>query len=265
MLRAVAEAARVLNREDLLGLAERNADFLMSSLSKAGRLYRSYKDGRAVLPGFLEDQAAVADGLLSLYEASFDPRWLEAVRALVDTMLSSFWDEKAGAFFDTAADQQALITRPQDMTDNAIPSGNSLAVDVLLRAGRLLGNQRWSDIGRQSLERVAPTAAKAPLAFGRMLAALDFELGHPVELAIIGRPDDPSTDALLEVARSRYLPNRLLASRADANGIEIPLLEGRQTIAGRATAYLCEGFVCQTPTTDPAELANQIDRATVPA
>ena len=265
MLRAVAEAARVLNRKDLLNLAERNAAFLLSSLSKDGRMYRSYKDGRAVLPGFLEDQAAVADGLLSLYEASFDPRWLEAMRSLVDRMLSSFWDEETGAFFDTAADQQALITRPQDMTDNAIPSGNSLAVDVLLRGGRLLGMERWSDIGRRSLQRIAPTAAKAPLAFGRLLAALDFEFGHPVELAIIGRPDDPSTGALLEVTRSRYLPNRLLALRAEANGTGIPLLEGRQTIAGRATAYVCEGFVCQTPTTDPAELASQIDRATVPA
>ncbi len=263
MLRAFADAGRVLGRRDLVMAAETNAHFLLSEMLHAGRMRRSYKDGRAPLAGYLEDQAAVADGLLSLYEATFDPSWLDAVRGLVNEMLTAFWDESSGAFFDTAADQEQLVARPQDVTDNAIPSGTSLAVDVLLRAGMLLGEASWVDRGRATLERLAPTAAKAPLAFGRLLAALDFHLSRPLELAVIGKPADEQTKRFLEVVRAHFLPNRLMAVAPSlAEGRVIPLLADRRALDGKATAYLCEGFVCQAPTTDPAELARQLDAFT---
>src|SRR5207245_9004336 len=174
MLRAVADAGRVLGRRDLVTAAEANARFLLSRMRENGRMRRSYKDGRAPLAGFLEDQAAVADGVLSVYEATFDPQWLEEIRRLVTEMLTAFWDEEAAAFFDTAKDQERLVVRPQDVTDNAIPLGTSLAVDVLLRAGMLLGEPSWTDRARVTLERLAPTAATTPLAFGHLLTALDF-------------------------------------------------------------------------------------------
>ena len=259
MLRAFAEAGRVLDRPDLLSIAEANARFLLSRMRSGERMRRSYKDGRATLAGYLEDQAAVADGLLSLYEATFETRWLDEVRRLMRETLAAFWDAPRGAFFDTAADQEQLVVRPQDVTDNAIPSGTSMAVDVLLRGGRLLGEDSWIAIARSSLERLAPTAAKAPLAFGRLLAALDFELGRPVELAVIGPLADAKTRRLLDVARLRYLPNRLLAAAPDGDGRGIPLLAERRALNGAATAYLCEGFVCQSPTTDPAELQRQLE------
>jgi uncharacterized protein YyaL (SSP411 family) len=212
------------------------------------------------LPGFLEDHAAVIDGLLSLYEATFSRSWLEEARQLVSTMLDDFWNSADRLFFDSAANQQPLIVRPQDVTDNAIPSGTSMAVDVLLRAGRLLGKDQWVSIGRQVLERLAPTAAKAPQGFGRLLAALDFELGRPVELAVIGETASQDLGAFLDVVRSRYLPNRLVAAGPSANdGIQVPLLAGRHAIDGRVTAYLCEGFVCRAPTTDPHELQRQVE------
>jgi uncharacterized protein YyaL (SSP411 family) len=257
MLRAVADAGRVLARPDLVVAAEANARFLLARMREAGRMRRSYKDSRAPLAGFLEDQAAVADGLLSLYEATFDPRWLEEVRDLVREMLAAFWDEEAAAFFDTAKDQEQLVVRPQDVTDNAIPSGTSLAVDVLLRAGLLLGEPSWTDRARRTLERLAPTAAKAPLAFGRLLAALDFHLGRVVELGVVGKPEDLHTRRLLEVVRQRYVPNRLVAVAAGESGL--PLLADRRALDGKATAYLCEHFVCQAPTQDPGELAHQLD------
>ncbi|HEV3460434.1 MAG TPA: thioredoxin domain-containing protein, partial [Candidatus Dormibacteraeota bacterium] len=259
MLRAVADAGRVLDRPDLTTAAQANADFLLSRMRHDGRMRRSYKDGRAPLAGYLEDQAAVADGLLALYEATFDPRWLDEVRGLVGDMVNAFWDQTKGAFFDTAQDQERLVARPQDVTDNAIPSGTSLAVDVLLRAGMLLGEPSWVDIARATLERLAPTAAKAPLAFGRLLEALDFHLGRTVELAIIGVPSDPQTRRFLEVIRERFLPNRLVAVAPPDNGLAIPLLADRRALDGKATAYLCEGFVCQAPTTDPAQLARQLE------
>jgi uncharacterized protein len=260
MLRAVADAGRVLDRPDLVKAARANADFLLSRMRHNGRMRRSYKDGRAPLAGYLEDQASVADGLLALYEATFDPRRLDDVRGLVTEMVSAFWDPSSGAFFDTAQDQERLVARPQDVTDNAIPSGTSLAVDVLLRAGMLLGEPSWSDIARTTLERLAPTAAKAPLAFGRLLEALDFHLGRIVELAVIGELADPQTRRLLEVVREPFLPNRLVAVAPTAGAI--PLLADRRGLDGKATAYLCEGFVCQAPTTDPAQLARQLEAFT---
>jgi uncharacterized protein len=260
MLRAFAEAGRVLDRPDLVSTAETNARFLLSSMRSGDRMRRSYKDGRATLAGYLEDQAAVADGLLSLYEATFDAGWLDEVRRLVTEMLAAFWDSPNAVFFDTAADQERLLVRPQDVTDNAIPSGTSMAVDVLRRAGMLLGEASWVTVARATLERLAPTAAKAPQAFGRLLAALDFELGRPVELAVIGPRTEARTRRLLDVARLRYLPNRLLATAPEGDGQGIPLLSDRHPLKGVATAYLCEGFVCQSPTTDPAELARQLER-----
>src|SRR3989441_1662528 len=256
MLRAVAEAGRILGRADLVMAAEANARFLLSRMRVGGRMRRSYKDGRAPLAGFLEDQAALADGLLSLYEATFEPRWLDEIRGLVTEMLTAFWDEDANAFFDTAKDQEQLVVRPQDVTDNAIPSGSSLAVDVLLRAGMLLGEPSWTDRAHRTLERLAPTAAKAPLAFGRLLAALDFHLGRVVEVAVIGTVGGAQTERLLEVVRERFLPNRLLAVGTGAEAI--PLLADRRALGETATAYLCEHFVCQAPTQDPNEPGRQL-------
>jgi uncharacterized protein YyaL (SSP411 family) len=260
MLRTLAEAARVLVRADWLERAITQAGFLLAHLREGDRMQRSYKDGRAPLTGYLEDQAGVADGLLALYEASFAPEWLEAVQLLCSGMLSHFWDEGTGAFFDTASDQEALVARPQDVTDNAVPSGTSMAVDVLLRAGALLDIPAWQSIGRQVLERLGSLAASAPQGFGRLLAAVDFEVSRPVELAFAGRFADPALQALLEVARRRYLPNRLLALADDGRTPDVPLLRDRPQRDGRATAYLCEGFQCQAPTTDPEELSRQLDQ-----
>jgi len=261
MLRAVADAARVLDRDDLATMAETNARFLLTRMRSGRRILRSYKDGRATLPGYLEDQAAVADGVLSLYELTLDAAWLEELRPLVEEMLVAFWDRSEDAFFDPAADHERLVVRPQDVTDNAIPSGTSMAADVLLRAGALLGEEPWIERGRRVLERVAPTAAKSPLAFGRLLAALDFHLAKPIELALVsdGRHDG-GLRAFTEVLRSRYLPNRVVAGGNPATPLSIPLLRDRPALGGRPTAYLCEGLVCRAPTTDPAVLAEQIDR-----
>jgi len=260
MLRAFAEAGRVLRRPEMVAVAQANARFLLTQMRESNRMRRSYKDGRAPLAGYLEDQAAVADGLLSLYEATFDPTWLDEVHGLLTEMLTAFWDDIEAAFFDTAADQEKLVVRPQDVTDNAVPSGTSMAIGVLLRAGMLFGEPAWIERARAALERLAPTAAKAPQAFGRLLAAIDFYLGRPVELAVIGSPADRQASEFLEVVRTRYLPNRLLAvALPGPQRLAMPLLRERRAIDGKATAYLCEGFVCQAPTTDPSELARQLD------
>ncbi|BBL79873.1 thioredoxin domain-containing protein [Rubrobacter xylanophilus] len=261
MLRSFAFAARVLRREDYLDVARGNAAFLLEKLlTGEGRLLRSYRDGRARVGGYLEDYAMVADGLLALYEATFEARWLHAAVSLTEAMNELFWDGEREAFFDVPADHEELVTRPRDVYDNATPSGTSVAVDVLLRLGLLLGREDYRRRAEAALEGLSGLVERAPAAFGRLLGALDFHLGRPREVVIVGRPGAPDTRALVDALYSVYLPNRVIAGGA-GDGEEaalIPLLEGRTMLDGRATAYVCEGYVCKSPTTEPAELVRQL-------
>jgi uncharacterized protein YyaL (SSP411 family) len=261
MLRALALAIRVTGRDDYREAAERNASFLLDRLKVDGRLRRSYKDGRARLNGYLEDYACVADGLVALYEATFEARWLREAAALADAMNELFWDEERGAFYDTPADHERLVTRPRDVYDNASPSGTSVAAEVLLKLALLLDREQYRARAEVIFEDLSGGMAQIPGAFGRLLSALDFHLGGPHEVAIVGEPRAPDTEALVGAVYSAYLPNKVVAGRAenDAESAEfIPLLADRPMRDGRATAYVCEGYACQRPTTDPEELKRQL-------
>jgi uncharacterized protein len=261
MLRSFALAARVLMRGDYREVAERNATFLLDKLRVSGRLRRSYKDGQARFNGYLEDYAMVADGLVALYEATFDLRWLAQAEELADAVIELFWDEGSGAFYDTPADHEELVTRPRDVYDNAAPSGTSVATDVLLRLSLLLGRDDYRARAEAVLDSLSGGMERVPGAFGRLLAALDFHLSRPREVAIVGDPASPDTQALIDAVYARYLPNKVVVGRApddeEAPGL-VPLLAERPTREGRATAYVCEGYACQNPTTDPEELAGQL-------
>ena len=261
MLRSFALAARVLDREDYRGVAARNAAFLLDELRVSGRLHRSYKDGRARFNGYLEDYAMVADGLVALYEATFETRWLAEAENLCAAVLELFWDEERGTFYDTPADHEELVTRPRDVYDNASPSGTSVATDVLLRLSLLLDRGDYRARAEAILDSLSGGMERLPGAFGRLLAALDFHLSRPREIAVVGAPEAPETRALIDAVYTRYLPNKVVAGRDDgdeeAAGL-IPLLADRPTHDGRATAYVCEGYACQNPTTDPEELAGQL-------
>jgi uncharacterized protein YyaL (SSP411 family) len=260
MLRALAEAARVLERPDFLKAAIENADFLLTRLSSPdGGLYRTWKPGHAAhLNGYLEDYANVADGLVALYEATFDPRWLEAATSLADSILARFADEQNGAFFDTSSDHETLITRPKDIFDNATPSGNAVAADVLLRLGLLTGKDEYRLAAEGVLELLRDPMARYPLGFARSLNALDFLLGRPKEVAVLGPSDRADTQALLREVFGPFLPNKVVAGAGHGNGLTTPLLEGRELRDGKATAYVCEHYVCLAPTTDPEELRAQL-------
>ncbi len=263
MLRAVAEAARILDRADLLAVATRNADFLMATMQTGyGRLLRTWKPGhKAKLNGYLEDYANVADGLVAVYEATFQRRWLDRATEIADTMIALFADD-AGGFYDTSADHEALIARPKDVFDNATPSGNAVAADVLLRLAILVDRP---DFRRQAEAAVAPLAgamARYPLGFARALSVVDFLLGEPAEIAIIGDPAAADTGALVRTVFAPFVPNKVVAGAApgDSRGVAgLPLLEERPARDGRATAYVCRGYTCQAPATTPEELLAQLD------
>ena len=256
MLAAFAETARVLQRDDYRAIAERNVAFLLRKMRGAdGRLHRSWKDGRVRLNAYLEDYANLAEGLLTLYETTFDARWFVAARKLSDAMLAHFVDPRGG-FFDTSDDHEALVTRPKDVQDNAVPSGNAMAATVLLKLAAYTGDARYADAVDRALRGIQRALAAAPLGFAQWLCALDFALAQPKEIAMIGEGDD--AQKLLEVVWHDYRPNQVVALARPGEEAPIPLLRDRPQINGRATAYVCEHFACQMPVNEPEALAAQL-------
>ena len=251
MLAAFAEAGRVLHRDDYLAIAQENAAFVLAQMrAPEGRMLRTWKGGRAKLNGYLEDYAHYADGLLELYQATFEPRWFQAARDLGDAILEHFADP-AGGFFDTSDDHEALLLRPQGIQDGAVPSGGAMAASVLSRLAEYTGEGRYADAAAEALGAQQSMMVRAPHGLAHWLAALDFMLAPPQGLAIVG--DDPGP--LLAVARARFRPNLVVAAGPSGQDLGIALLEGREAIDGRATAYVCRDFSCEQPVTTPAALA----------
>ena len=258
MLRSFADAGRYLSRPDYIQVAIRNAEFLLSNLYQDGRLLRTYKNGRAHLKGYLEDYAFLADGLLALYEASFDSRWFVEARRLMDEAIRLFADSQNGGFYDTGIDHEELVTRPKDIMDNATPAGNSVAAEGLLRLAAYTGDEQYRQRAENYLQALADVIVQHPQAFGEVLGALDFALSPVKEIAILGDLRAADARALLEVVNERYLPNSVLAAAfpTDVESLQtIPLLENRPLKDGRATAYVCENFACLLPVNTPEELA----------
>jgi uncharacterized protein len=261
MLTAFAEAATILGRDDYREIAVRNAEFLTTRLMKNGRLLRTYKAGQSKLNGYLEDYAYVIEGLLSVYEATFELRFFTQARELADTMIAKFWDEQDGGFYFTSSDHEELITRTKDYFDNATPSGNSVGVMALLKLGLLTQDQEYTRRAVTVLRALRPAMGRYPSAFGYMLSGLDFYLSEPKEIAIVGKLDSHEVRSFREDIYSRYLPNKVVAACGpddDAAASEIRLLMGKSTIDSKATAYVCRNYTCLAPVTSVEELAAQL-------
>jgi len=259
MLSALAEAAAVLRRPDYREAAEKAGAFLLDKLRREdGRLLRTYKDGQAKLLGYLEDYSFLIDGLLRLHEATFGRRWLDAAISLADAMVELFWEPAEGAFYDTGRDHEQLILRPRDFMDHATPCGASVAVDTLLRLAVITGNPDYQRIATEALGSVQVLMSKQPGSAGQWLQALDFYLSTPLEIAVIGSPEDASE--LLAPLYESLRPNRVVVgSEEDASEDEsLPLLAQRSRRDGLATVYVCQDYVCQEPVTGPAALQEQL-------
>ncbi|HEY9899815.1 MAG TPA: thioredoxin domain-containing protein [Pantanalinema sp.] len=260
MLRAFAEAARVLEREDYREIAVINADFLLSRMRRDGLLLRSYRDGKAKLNAYLEDYANLIDGLIALHEATFAPRWLEEGRALADAMIAEFWDPDLPGFHDVGRHHEELVARPRDVYDNATPSGNSVACDVLLRLSAYLGDEAYRACAMQAIEGLSGAMGKYPDGFGRLLCALDFALAPTKEVAIIGPLGEHATCALVRAAFADYVPHKVVAAAPAATATPIVFLRDRPVWRDRPTAYVCVDRKCGLPVTDPEALAAEIRR-----
>jgi len=230
------------------------ADAVLGGLrGEDGRVRRSWKDGRAVADGVLEDYADLADGLLALYEATFDERWFRASVSLVDVILARFSDP-AGGFFDTADDGEQLVVRPRDLQDNATPSGGAMATTVLLRLTALAGEGRYRAAAEAALATVGPYLERYPTGFAQWLCALELAHSPSVEVAIVGDPGAEATWRLVDVARRGYHPMRVLAMSATPDSSAVPLLHHRFALNGRPTAFVCRHFACRQPVNEPEAL-----------
>jgi uncharacterized protein YyaL (SSP411 family) len=259
---ALAEAGRTFGERRYLDAALAAAEFVLGALrGPDGRLLRSWRDGRRGGPGFLDDYACMAEASLTLYETTFDLRWLREAKRLAAALLQLFADPDGDGFYQTGSDAEPLVVRPRELFDNAVPAGSSVAADVLQRLGRLTGEQAWERSGLAALRPVLGVVARAPTGFGHALGAVDFALSRVREVAIVGEPGADDTDAMLATVWRTYQPNRVvaLAAPGDRDAVaEVPLLADRTALGGRATAYVCEHFVCKLPVTEPQELAAQL-------
>ena len=260
-LRALAEAAAVLDRADYRERAERLGEFLLDNLYAEGRLLRSWKAGRAQLNGYLEDYAALVLALLALHEADFQHRWLHQALRLTDEMLDLFWEPQSQLLYDVGRDHERLVVRPRDSFDNAVPCGSSMAAEALLRLGRMAGRGDLVEKADLLFQSVGPLLGRYPLGFGNWLKALELRLAPPRELGIVGAP--AAARELTRAANAALHPHllRILFDPGEAAPFASPILNGRGLLSGAAAAYLCHDYVCDLPTSDPEELARQISAA----
>jgi uncharacterized protein YyaL (SSP411 family) len=222
---------------------------------------RSHKEGITRIDGFLEDHAAVGLGFLAVYELTFDARWVDRAREIADAMIKWFWDDQTGAFFDTAGDAEQLITRPRDVTDNATPSGTSLAVELLLHLSELQQNADYRRRAAFTLEAMAEPMTRYPSAFGHLLGCADMEIIGAIEIALVGDLKSEAFKALEQVVAGQYVPSLVLAGGAGRKGSHVKLLEDRPLIDGEPTAYVCRGYSCDRPVTKPEALSDQLESA----
>jgi uncharacterized protein YyaL (SSP411 family) len=263
MISAMAVGGRVLSEPRHVDAAARAAGFALERLRVNGRLQRSFRDGRTSGPGFLEDQAFLVQGLLDLFEATFEPRWLAAALELAGQCEELFSDREAGGWFRTASDHEQLVAREKPGHDGAEPSGASVALLDALRLHAFTGDDRWREVAERALRAHSSALEQQPAALHEMLLAVDFFTDAPREIVLSWAEGSPPPAGMLDLLRRTFLPNRALAgaaggAAAEALGRVAAVARGKVALGGLPTAYVCERGACQLPATDEASLAARI-------
>jgi len=259
MIAAFAKGFQVFGEEKYLKAAEKAADFLLEKLySPDNRLLHRYREGVAGISGTSDDYAFLIHGLLELYEAGFELRYLKAAVSLNRELLEHFWDPASGGFYFTANDSEALIFRKKEFTDAAIPSGNSVEMLNLLRLSRIIADPELEETADRLERSFSELIKKAPSGYTQFLSALDFRLGPSYEVIISGKRESPDTVNMLEELWSYFVPNKVLVFRPEGENPEIAELaeytKEQRPVEGKATAYVCQNYKCQLPTTETGEM-----------
>lgn len=263
MISSLAYGGAVLGEEKYIEAAESAAEFVLKTLRENGRLMRYYKDGQVVEKAFLDDYAFMVMGLLDIYEATFDVKWLAEAISLSNQMIELFADAEKGGFFLTGKDAEKLIAQTKLGSDGAVPSGNSVAAMALLKLGRLAMNQRFTELGGKVLDAFSQQLQLSPAYSSAMLRALDFQLGPTREIIIAGDSDRPDTKKMLKLIHEKFLPNAVvLLHEPDKDNSAfydiVRFVKNQTVINGKATAYVCENYTCNKPVNNIAEFENII-------
>jgi uncharacterized protein YyaL (SSP411 family) len=266
MISSFARASQVLDEPRYLAGAETATGFVKSKVydSKTGKLKRRYRAGEAAVDGFLDDYAYLIQGLLDLYEACFDVRWLSWAIKLQEKQDELFWDSRNGGYFVTSGGDPSVLVRMREDYDGAEPSPNSIAAMNLLRLAQMTDQQQWREKAEKVFAVFARRLQTNPEALPQLAAALDFELSKPKQIIIAGDVGAADTRALLRLVSERYIPNKILMVADGAQGQKqlaqwLPFIQSVTRKQGRATAYICENYVCKLPTADPHEVAHLLD------
>ena len=253
MLAAIAEAAATFDRDDYLKVAQSNAGFILDQMVQNGRLRRTNGAGDNGSRGFLDDYACLVDGLLTLHRADGDTRWLLEAVDLTRRVIELFWDPGLGQFFDTGADQESLIVRPRDVTDNALPSGHSMMTENLIRLSTITGDADLRSKAAASLRAVHDIMEQFPTGAGHWLCILDSYLSDSKEVVVVTGPDSRDARTMLNRLASEYQGGAVIAVKSEGAAVPDgwPVFEGRSSIDGKPTAYVCRSYACRLPTTDP--------------
>ena len=265
MISSLAFGSRVLNEPRYRAAAEKSAQFILKNLfSEDGRLLHRYREGESAIPGMIEDYAFFIHGLFDLYQATFNPEYLKEAKRLTHEMLRLFWDEKDAGFFFTAHDAEKLLVRQKEIYDGAIPSGNSVAALDLIRLGRLTMEKEFEAKARALFKAFSNKISQMPSGYPQMFIALDFAIGPSKEIVIVGEREAKDTKEMIRIIYERFIPNKVVAFRPpqkkEALGIVhlVPFLKEQLPLEGKATAYVCENYVCKLPVTTIEELQKLI-------
>ncbi|HJX97361.1 MAG TPA: thioredoxin domain-containing protein [Chthoniobacterales bacterium] len=259
MISAYARAAQILDEPRYLESATRAAKFIRENLCDQKVLFRNYRDGRSAIEGFADDYAFVIQGLLDLYEASFDVEWLKFALELQATQDRLFFDEKAGGYFSTSGKDKSVVLRMKDDNDSAEPAASSVAALNLLRLAQLRNDKQFEDRARKTIDAFAATVNHFASAMPQLLVALDSASSKPRQIVIAGKIDSEGTKSLLKEVHSHFLPNKVLILADGGSGQKF-FAEKNEAIAamspvdGKPAAYVCENFTCKAPVTDPKAL-----------
>ncbi len=267
MIEALAAAGAVLGEPKYLAAAEKAADFLLAELRDAeGRLLHTWRHGNAKVPAYLDDYTYLANGLIALYEATFVAPYLEQAIQLMEVVLARFADAGQGGFYFTADDQEKLLVRNKDFTDNAVPSGNAMAAYALVKLGKLTGNEKYLDAATQTVEAAADLVKRYPSATAQTLLAVDLLVGPTYEMVLATDLKDEESRKVLAELQSRFLPNKVLAmANEESLRVVAELLRGKEMLGAAPTLYICEGFTCQAPAQGKVEILHTLDDLQPPA
>ena len=260
MIAALAKGYQAVGDDRYAQAARKAADFILRQMRPAqGRLQRRFRHGDVAYPGFLDDYAYLTWGLIELYEAVFEVRYLEEAVHLNQIMIELFWEEEKGGFYFSGRDNETLISRPRDLYDGAVPSGNSVAALNLLRLSRMTGNADLEKKADQLLQGFSGPVAEYPMAYTQFLIAVDFMLGPCREIVIAGDPGLEESREMIAFVQQSFLPNKVLLLKPEGEAGQklstlSPFVEGMRPLNKRPTVYLCENYTCKAPLTDLASL-----------